>query len=125
MARARETLAAADRLLGDNALADAANRYYYAAFHAGRAVLAAAGLHAAGHKGTIINFQRHFVKTGRIERETAKALPRAFQLRQSADYDDFPEITGARLGQTQTEVAAFLAACESLLGELASEDPGS
>ncbi len=118
MDRARETLAAADRLLATGGYADAANRYYYAAFHAARAVLAAAQLQAAGHKGTIINFQRHFVKPGRIALETAKALPRAFQLRQIADYDDFPEITAARLEDTQAEVAAFIAACESLLEEL-------
>ncbi len=123
MARARETFVAADNLLATGSLADAANRYYYAAFHAARAVLAAAELQAAGHKGTIINFQRHFVKSGRIEVETAKALPRAFQLRQQADYDDFAEITAARVEEAQAEVAVFLTACESLLEELIG--PGS
>jgi uncharacterized protein (UPF0332 family) len=125
MARARETFAAANRLRDESSFADAANRYYYAGFHAARAVLAAAGLHAAGHNGTIINLQRHFVKMGRIDIETAKALPRAFQLRQTADYDDFPEITAVRLDETHTEVAAFLAAWESLLDELVGEEPGS
>lgn len=124
MARARETFAAAGNLLATGSFAAPANRYYYAAFHAARAVLAAAELQAAGYKGTIINFQRHFVKSGRIEMETAKALPRAFQLRQQADYDDFAEITAARVEGAQAEVAVFLGGCESLLEELVGEHPG-
>lgn len=117
MARARNTFAAADRLLAAGDYIDAANRYYYAAFHAGRALLAAAEIHSAGHKGAIMMFQRHFAKTGIIDPETAKALPRTFQLRQTADYADFPEVTKELLEATRAEVSSFIDACEHVLQE--------
>ena len=74
----------------------AVNRFYYAAFYAARALLATRELDSGRHSGVISLFQRNFVASGFVDRETAKALPRAFEKRQKGDYGDFSEVTACR-----------------------------
>ena len=45
----------------------AANRYYYACFHAVQALFIHKGLSSRRHKGMLTQFGLHFVKTGIIE----------------------------------------------------------
>lgn len=67
----------------------AINRYYYAAFHAVRALLATKGLDSSKHTGVISYFNREFVKGGLVDKTSSKALSDLFRLRSNADYDDF------------------------------------
>lgn len=67
----------------------AINRYYYAAFHAVRALLASEGLDSAKHSGVIAMFNREFVKSGIISKKASKTLADLFTKRSEADYDDF------------------------------------
>ncbi|GAB6173682.1 HEPN domain-containing protein [Paradesulfitobacterium aromaticivorans] len=71
----------------------AINRYYYAAFHAVRALLATKSLDSAKHSGVISYFNREFVKIGVISRTSSRALSDLFRLRSHADYDDFREFS--------------------------------
>jgi uncharacterized protein (UPF0332 family) len=113
--RAREALAEAQTLLEAGKPRGAMNRFYYAAFHAARALLATRRVDAARHSGAIALFQRHFVKTGVVPPNVARALPRAFEKRQNSDYEDFVETTADDAQRVGTEVEAFVEACDSAL----------
>ena len=62
--RARESLREGDALEAAGALRGAVSRWYYAALHAARALLATRGVDSARHSGVISLFQAHFVKAG-------------------------------------------------------------
>jgi uncharacterized protein (UPF0332 family) len=104
-----------DLLAEQHSYGGAANRYYYAAFHAARALLATRNVDSARHAGVIALFQQHFVKSGDFPADIARALPRSFEKRLSSDYSDFVAISAAEVERVRTEVHAFVDACRQLL----------
>lgn len=115
IARAHDALDEADLLIEQRHFSGALNRLYCSAFYAARALLATKTLDSSRHSGVIALFQEHFVKTGLISTDVARALPRAFEKRQTSDYGDFSETTRDELLTLRDPVRAFLAACEELL----------
>ena len=115
MARARATLEEATLLLERGMLVGALNRVYYAAFYAARALLATRQLDSSRHSGVISLFQEHFVRTALVAPELARALPRAFEKRQTSDYDDFIDPSREELISLRDQVGAFLDACDEVL----------
>ena len=91
------------------------NRLYDAAFYAARALLATKALDSSRHSGVIALFQEHFVKTGLITTDAARALPRAFEKRQTSDYGDFSEPTRNEVLTLRDQVQALVASCEELV----------
>lgn len=71
----------------------AANRYYYACFHAVQALFIAKGVNAHTHAGINTQFCLHFVKTGVVDISYGSFLARMFQLRQKADYNCAYEVS--------------------------------
>ncbi len=67
-------------------------------------------------------FQKHFVKSGLIKADTAKALPRAFEKRQKSDYGDFSTVTRKEAQAIPVEVLAFVEECEQVLERLIAEE---
>ncbi len=118
LTRARAALAEADLLLARRHLSGALNRVYYAAFYAARALLATRELDSSRHSGVIALFQEHFVRTGLIVTDTARALPRAFEKRQTSDYGDYSEPTNEEVESLRDQVGAFVESCEILLRTL-------
>ena len=116
IARARESLDEAELLIERRHLAGALNRLYYAAFYAARALLATRNLDSSRHSGVIALFQEHFVRTELIPTDVARALPRAFEKRQTSDYGDFSEPTSEEILSLRGQVQAFVASCEKALG---------
>ena len=115
MERAASACREGDLLADQHAYRGAVNRYYYAAFHAARALLATRNVDSGRHAGVIALFQHHFVKTGDFPANIARALPRSFEKRLSSDYSDFVEIGAEEVERTRAEVHAFVDACGSLL----------
>jgi uncharacterized protein (UPF0332 family) len=115
MERATAACAEGDLLADQQSHRGAMNRYYYAAFHAARALLATCDVDSARHAGVIALFQQHFVKTGRFPAEIARALPRSFEKRLSSDYSDFVEITAEEAEKVRSDVHAFVNACREFL----------
>lgn len=79
----------------------AISRFYYAMFYAAEAAILAVGQEAQSHKGVIVRFGQHLIKTGHIDPKYGKMLSHGFQLRQISDYDLFAEIdisTAQKLG---------------------------
>lgn len=113
--RATATLEDAHLLFGSGAWDGAVNRYYYAAFHAARALLATRGLDSAKHSGVIALFNQHFIKTGLLSPDMGRALVRSFEKRLTSDYSDFTRATDADAEEVKRDVTAFIAACRRLL----------
>ena len=118
MDRARETFEDGTVLLREGSPNGAIGRFYYAAFHAARALLAVKRLDAPRHTGVIKLFSQHFVKTGVIFPETAKVLSRSFEKRLDGEYEDYVQFTKQEAEQVRDEVREFIRACEKALDDL-------
>lgn len=100
--KAKRFLAQADEIVELKHWDLAANRYYYASFHAVQALFIAKGINAHTHAGINAQFSLHFVRTKVVDISYGSFLARMFQLRQKADYncaydiseDDIQEIIG-------------------------------
>lgn len=86
---AAECLAAAKNLLDAGNYKSAANRSYYAVFHAIRAVLAYDEIDMKKHSGIIAEFRRLYIKTGIFSSDLSKIISVLFDIRTESDYDDF------------------------------------
>ena len=84
-----ERLKSAKILLDNGQFKDSVGRSYYDLFTAVRAVLALEMVDYTKHAGVISHFQKEYIKTGRFDTKYSKYLQRAFQIRNSCDYDDF------------------------------------
>ena len=85
-----------------------------------RALLATQEVDSSRHSGVIALFQKHFVKAGRFDTETAKALPRAFEKRQASDYGDFTVLTKPEVERIRDETTVFVEECSRLVEHLGS-----
>lgn len=116
IARAHAALGEANLLIDRRHFSGAMNRVYYAAFYAARALLATRNLDSSRHSGVIALFQEHFVRTGLIPADTARALPRAFEKRQTSDYGDFSEPGADEVVSLRDQVDAFIRVCDQAVG---------
>ncbi|MCL2222230.1 MAG: HEPN domain-containing protein [Oscillospiraceae bacterium] len=66
----------------------AANRAYYAAYHAIRAVLALDNIERRKHSGNISYFREHYIATNVFDRKYSETIKKAEILRNDADYKD-------------------------------------
>lgn len=91
----------------------AANRAYYAMFHAARAALMSAGETGIGSHGTVIgNFGLRFVRTGLVNPDHGRAINEAQKLRILSDYSakqPDPEAVSSIVGKAEEFVAAVRA----------------
>ena len=101
-----ECLSAARNLLEKSA----ANRSYYAVFHAMRAVLAFDEIDMKHHSGIISEFRRRYIKTGIFETRMSEIISVLFDVRTDSDYDDFFVISKADTA-AQIENAAYFVDC--------------
>ena len=92
----------------------AANRYYYACFHAVQALFIHNGLASKRHSGMLSQFGLHFIKTGIIEDKLGGFLTRMEQLREKGDYNCIFSVTEEEL-RTIVEPAHELVAVITIL----------
>ena len=84
----------------------AANRSYYAFFHAMRSVFALENKDFSKHSGVAANFRKDFIKTGVFDIIFSDMIKSAFYVRNNSDYDDFFVISKADTA-AQIENAAY------------------
>ena len=89
MERAGECLEDARINLDNSRFKNAANRSYYAAFHAMRAVLAMDSLDFKRHSGVISEFRRRYIKSGLFSITISNYIDELFEIRTNSDYNDF------------------------------------
>ena len=90
-----ECLSAARNLLETENYKSAANRSYYAVFHAMRAVLVFDEIDMKRHSGVISEFRRRYIKTEIFETRMSEIISVLFDVRTDSDYDDFFVISKA------------------------------
>jgi len=116
MERAYQTLNTAQLLREQNTdTASIVNRAYYAMFYAALALLATIGEETSKHSGVMALFDRHFIKTGVLPKEMGKFLHTAFDVRQTGDYEDRPEISQAMAEQILEFAVKFVKSVEEKL----------
>lgn len=89
VAHAKDCLKESEILLTAGEYKGAANRAYYAAFHAMRAVLILDEFDSKKHSGIIAKFREFYLKTEFFDKEFSDAISSLFRVRTASDYDDF------------------------------------
>ena len=113
--QAHECLDSARREINAEAYKSAANRAYYAIFHAMRAVLAKDKFDSKKHSGIIAVFRQNYIKTGIFQAELSNIIRDAFDTRSNSDYEDFFVITKEETAEQIANAEEFLSAIESYL----------
>ena len=93
----------------------AANRYYYACFHAVQALFIYNGLASKRHSGMLSQFGQHFIKTGIIEDRLGGFLTRMEQLREKGDYNCLFSISKEELDTIIDPAHQLIQAIEELI----------
>ena len=112
---AMECLQAAKSLLSAGNIKSAANRAYYAVFHAMRAVLAYDGIDMKHHSGIISSFRRLYIKTGVFDVRLSSIISELFDLRTGSDYDDFFVVSGEEVSEQIGNAERFLSEIKTYL----------
>lgn len=116
--KAHRFLAQADEMYSMHYWDLAANRYYYACYHAVQGLFIAYGLPATKkHSGTVTQFSLHFVKPGKVETTYGSFLARMMQLRQKADYNCAYDISEKDLEDQVQLSKDFIRKIEALLAD--------
>ena len=113
--KAKSCLEAAQLSLHSNDYYTAANRAYYAVFHAMRAILALDGIDRKHHSGIISEFRRLYIKTGIFSSELSDIITEVYDVRERSDYDDFYVLVKSTTIQEVEDAVFFLNAVESFL----------
>lgn len=115
LTHAEQCLTSAKALLAADDFKGAANRAYYAVFHAMRSVLALDGIDRKHHSGIITEFRRLYIKTDIFPSELSDIIQMQSEYRTSSDYDDFFVISKQEVSEQidsaehfLTEITAYL-----------------
>lgn len=89
----------------------AANRSYYAVFHAMRSVLALENKDFSKHSGVSAYFRKEYIKTGIFDIELSDIISSAFDVRSNSDYDDFYVISKE---EVEEQIANAMKFCDEV-----------
>jgi uncharacterized protein (UPF0332 family) len=117
IAEARRLLAAADRNAAESDLETAANRLYFAAMHATRALCMSAGLEPKTHRGLQRLLSTRFVATGTLPSWAEQAYGQLETERDLADYATGYRVTPERYQERRDRCERLLAEIERVLRE--------
>ena len=86
----------------------AANRLYYALYHAASALLLSDGYTSHTHKGLMSQINLNYVKQGILLPEEGKLIRQMFTKRHEGDYEDFEETTEEEIREAIPRVKDLL-----------------
>lgn len=112
---ARDSLLDAKVALKGERYKSAANRSYYAIFHAMRAVLAFDGIDKKKHSGIISDFRKLYIKTNIFPVEMSDIIDDLFEVRKNSDYDDFYVVSKKAVKQQIINAEEFIKKVEKFL----------
>lgn len=93
----------------------AANRYYYACYHAVQGLFISDEVSSHTHSGMISLFGLHYVKTGKVDLSCGSFLSRMVQLRQKADYNCMYDVSENDVKDFVQLARNFICRMESLV----------
>ena len=91
--KAHACITEGEQLLTLESVSAAANRFYYAVFHAIHALFVANGIVTKSHHGTNAQFHQHFIQTGILDSKYGHFLAVMENMREKADYDVIYNVT--------------------------------
>lgn len=113
--KAKEAFKEARVLFDQNLAGGSISRAYYAAFHAGKALLLSLGLEIRSHQALGKLFSLHFVKTQKLDAKYSRILSKAQKYREEADYSSEFVFTLQDAKERIDEISEFLKAVENFL----------
>ena len=113
--KAHACLSDGEQLLRMDSISAAANRLYYAVFHAIHALFVANGIQSKSHHGTNAQFHQHFIKTGIIEPKFGHFIAVMENMREKADYDVIYDVTRDELEALKPVALELVQKIEQLL----------
>lgn len=116
--KAGRKLDSAKHLLDGNFYDDAISRAYYSMYHAAKAILSLKDIHPKRHAGVVTMFGLHFVTPGHVEDLYGKALARAQEDREDADYDIYYEADREEAESVIKDAEAFLDRVKKAIKEI-------
>jgi uncharacterized protein (UPF0332 family) len=109
LAQAEESLAEAEYLFrGEKSPRSVINRVYYSMFYSILALLIFEPYSSSKHSGVLAYFNQHFIKTGLLSEDLGRAVNKAFDLRQRADYREQIVIARDQVAPFLDEAKRFL-----------------
>lgn len=75
------------------------------------------GLDSRKHSGVVSLFNRHFIKSGKLDKHWAVVLKDARRSREMADYTDLAEFSREDAEEQVADAEAFVGAVETLIGK--------
>lgn len=118
MQKAGALLVDSETLLGASSFASSANRSYYAALSAARALLVVRGTDPETHEGVKVLLSREFVRTGLLGRDASELLRILQARRMDSDYGDYIEIRAEEAADSLEQSRRFVEMCRGVLEKL-------
>ena len=119
--QAERCLKSAKILEEDEDYKGAANRSYYAIFHAMRSVLALENKDFSRHSGVSAYFRKTYIKTGTFDIRMSDIIREAFDVRDESDYDDFYVVSKEEVLEQIDNAEFFLTTIKDYLNEVCEE----
>lgn len=113
--KARQAMAAADRLIEAGFFDDAVSRLYYAVFHMASAVLLSVNVEVKTHAALQSLFAQHVVRAGLVAPDCSRRLAALFGVRQQVDYNRHFTIDAAGARDERARAADLMAELEAVL----------
>lgn len=115
--KAHMCLSDGEQLLGMGSLSAAANRFYYAVFHAIHSLFVANGIQTKSHHGMKAQLHQHYIQTGIIDPKYGHFVAVMENMREKADYDVIYDVTLEDLEALKPVAYELLQIIEQLLKE--------
>lgn len=119
--KARETYDEIGILISANRLNGAANRMYYAVFHAVCALLINDGIQVNTHRASHSLFSQHYIKTGILPKEYGQLYNQLQTMREESDYNCAYDVEMDELQQRLEPARQLLDDIEKMVGKSSKE----
>lgn len=113
--KAADALASAKLELAEGHLGFAVNRLYYGCFYAVTALLLTSGQQFTRHSAVMSEFNRAYVKTGKVDVAWSKFYQKLFADRQESDYIPTATFEPADIVQRLQQAESFVATLRALI----------
>lgn len=122
-AKAAGLLTDGETLLRASSFASSANRSYYAALSAARALLVMRGTDPETHEGVKVLLSREFIRTGILARGAAEIFRVLQARRMDSDYGDFIDISADEATDSLSRARQFVELATQALETLLRDHP--
>ena len=119
--KAKNALEEAKILLTAEKYYGAANRSYYAAFHAMNALLIYDGYSMKKHSDVIYKFRELYIKTGIFDTKMSEQISDLFRLRTDCDYDTFYIVAKSDVEEQIVNAETIIVSVESRLNSMGND----